>query len=171
MTVENREKFRLKYRAGKEALERGQYRQSVRDLEAARDLVSPVSREAGEVQIWLITAYQAANMLSEASALCEKLSNHSNLETRQQAKRLLYIIKAPKLSRPKEWMSEIPDLTDVESDSPKYVTAKTTNQLSSERELVTETIDRSLVNTEDNRFVWFALLIIFLTATGLIWLG
>lgn len=171
MTLEDREKFHQKYQAGKEALERGEYRLSVQYLEAAKDLVVATSRNGGEVQIWLVTAYQAANMLTEAICLCENLSNHPNLETRQQAKRLLYIIKAPKLSRPKEWMSEIPDLTGTESDKPKYVTVKKPDRANSNQNRVTESIDLSQVNTEDNRFVWFALLIILLTAIGLVWLN
>jgi hypothetical protein len=167
VTVENREKFQQQYQAGKEALERGEYHQSVRCLEAAKDLVAPTSRDGGEAGIWLVTAYQAANMLTEAIALCEELSNHPRLETRQQAKRLLYIIKAPKLSRPKEWMSEIPDLTNAASESSQYVTAKKSQKSSSEVKPAIEPLDRSSVQTEDNRFVWFALLIIILTAIGL----
>lgn len=167
MTVENREKFQQQYRSGKDALERGEYRQSVRYLEAAKDLVAPTSRDSGEAGIWLVTAYQAANMITEAISLCEELSHHPRLETRQQAKRLLYIIKAPRLSRPKEWMSEIPDLTNTASNSPQYVTAKKTQKSSSEKKAAIEPIDRSLVETEDNRFVWFALIIIILTVIGL----
>ena len=109
MTVDNLEKFHLKYRAGKEALERGQYRLSIENLEAAKELIAPNSRRGGEVQIWLVTAYQAANKIPEAIALCQELVTHPDLQTREQAQHILYIIKAPRLERPKEWMSEIPD--------------------------------------------------------------
>lgn len=52
MTVDNQEKFQQKYQAGKQAMERGQYRLSIENLEAAKDLVAPNSRRGGEAQIW-----------------------------------------------------------------------------------------------------------------------
>ena len=170
--MENREKFREKYQAGKQALERGRYRLSVENLEAAQELVAPASRLEGEVKIWLVTAYQAADNISEAVALCQELVNHPDLETRQQAKRLLYILQAPKLSRPKEWMSEIPDLATTSDGKAKYVTAKTkTNINSSQSNNNPEPVDLSQVNTEDNQFIWVAIIFILLTFGGLFWLN
>ena len=109
MTVNNTEKFHQKYLAGQKALESNQYRLSIEYLEAAINLVSGNSRQGGEAKIWLVTAYQAANKIDQAIALCENLLTHPHLRTREQAQRILYIIKAPKLERPPEWMSEIPD--------------------------------------------------------------
>lgn len=168
MTTDNREKFRLKFQAGKKALERGKYSLSIENLTAATELVPPTSRQGGEAQIWLVTAYQAANLISEAVALAKQLVNHPDTETRERAKRLLYIIQAPQLSRPKEWMSEIPDLASTESSSAKYVTAKTQNNARNLARTETE-VDLSRVNTQDNQFVWFALLITILTVGGLLW--
>jgi hypothetical protein len=172
MTAKQQEKFRLRYQAGKQALERGEYNLSVQYLEEARELIAPSTRLGGEAQIWLVTAYQAAGKLTDAIALCRELSTHAHPEIRQQAKRILYIIQAPKLKRPKEWMTEIPDLTATSNDLPQYITAKTqVKNNTKSNEVATELVDLSLVNTKDNQFVWFALLIIVVIFGGLFLLG
>ena len=172
MVSSNREKFRIQYQAGKEAFERGQYRQSVEYLEAAREFTALSSRVGGEAQIWLVTAYQADGKDKEAIALCQELATHPHPEIRQQAKRLLYIIQAPQLKRPKEWMSEIPDLANADDSKPKYVTAKSqTNNSSIKKNNTSEPVDLSQVNTKDNQFIWVALIITLLTCVGLFWLN
>ncbi len=168
----NREKFRIHYQAGKEAFERGQYRQSVEYLETAREFTALSSRVGGEAQIWLVTAYQAAGKDREAIALCQQLSAHPYPEIREQAQRLLYIIQAPQLKRPKEWMSEIPDLAHTDEGEPKYLTAKSTNNNNSRKSnKPPETVNLSEVDTKENQFIWVALVITLLTFGGLFWLG
>ena len=168
----NREKFQIQYQAGKKAFERGEYRQSVQYLEAAKELIPNSSRLGGEAQIWLVTAYQAASKDKEAIALCQELATHPHPEIRQQSQRLLYIIKAPQLKRPKEWMSEIPDLADTADGKPKYVTAKSKpNNSSSTSNKTPEPVDLSQVNTQDNQFIWVALVLTLLTFAGLFWLN
>ena len=68
MTTDNQERFQQRYQAGKQALESGKYRQSIENLEIAKELVAPNSRRGGEAQIWLVSAYQAANQLDQAIA-------------------------------------------------------------------------------------------------------
>ena len=171
MTVDNKEKFHLQYQAGKTALERGDYRLSIEKLEIAKELIASSSRLGGEVQLWLVTAYQAANMIPEAVALCQELlSTHPNAEIRHKAQNVLYIIKAPKLNRPKEWMSEIPDLTNTNSDRAQYISAKKTNQSKSVKQ-PSPPVDLSQVETQDNQFIWFALLLIIITVGSLIWMS
>ncbi|MEM8677638.1 MAG: tetratricopeptide repeat protein [Cyanobacteria bacterium P01_G01_bin.67] len=166
----NREKFQQKYQAGKEALERGQYRLSIENLEAAKELIESNSRRGGEAQIWLVTAYQAANKLDQAIALGQELITHPDTQTREQAQRILYIINAPKLERPKEWMSEIPDLSKVDSDASRYVTAKKKpNSPSTQLDL--ENLSPPATETADNQFIWFAVVLIVLILASLIWLG
>ncbi|NEQ28041.1 MAG: hypothetical protein F6K28_55440, partial [Microcoleus sp. SIO2G3] len=97
MNTENLQVAQTQYQAGKTAFERGDYRQSVQALEKAVSLVARNTRVGGEMQFWLVTAYQAAEQQQEAIALCEQLTRHPDLQTRQQAKRLLYILKAPRL--------------------------------------------------------------------------
>ncbi|MGL5941921.1 MAG: outer membrane protein assembly factor BamD [Waterburya sp.] len=170
MTTDNLEKFQHKYQAGKQALEKGQYRLSIENLEAAQELIPPNSRRGGEAGIWLVTAYQAANQINEAIALCQDLVNHPDSQTREQAQRILYIINAPKLQRPKEWMSEIPDLTKTDAEGARYLTAqKPKTQNASEPEYVD--LDLSQVETQDNQFVWFALILIILLLGSLVLLN
>ena len=172
MVSSNREKFQTQYQAGKEAFERGQYRQSVQYLEAAQELMARSSRLGGEAQMWLVTAYQAAGRDKEAIALCRALAAHPHPEIRHQAKNLLYIIQAPQLKRPKEWMIEIPDLANADDGKPKYATAKRkTNKSSIKQNNPIEPLDLSQINTQDNQFIWVALVIALLTFVGLFWLG
>lgn len=170
MTIDNRQKFQLKYQAGKEALERGQYRLSIANLEAAKELTAPGSRQGGEAKIWLVTAYQAANKIDEAIALAQELLTHPDGEIRTSAQRILYIIKAPKLVRPKEWMSEIPDLSISEPGTSQYVRAKKKTSNSSSSPIVEER-DLSVVETQDNQFIWFAFLLVLLIIGSLWWLN
>ncbi|MDJ0690658.1 MAG: tetratricopeptide repeat protein [Xenococcaceae cyanobacterium MO_188.B32] len=170
MVSNNREKFQIQYQAGKKAFERGEYRQSVQYLEAAKALTTNSSRLGGEAQIWLVTAYQAAGQEKEAIALAQELATHPHPQISQQAKRLLYIMQAPQLKRPKEWMSEIPDLADTADGKPKYVTAKSkTSSSSSSSNKTPEPVDLSQVNTQDNQFIWVALVLTLLTFIGLFW--
>ncbi|MEL6442370.1 MAG: tetratricopeptide repeat protein [Cyanobacteria bacterium J06621_8] len=170
MTANNQEKFQQKYLAGKQALERGQYRLSIECLEAAKELTAPNSRRGGEAQIWLLSAYQAANQLEQAIALAQELCTHPDGQTREQAQRILYIINAPRLERPKEWMTEIPDLSSADSDGSRYVAAKNkpTNS-SSVSTAVTE--ERSTASAADNQFIWFALILVGLILGSLLWFG
>lgn len=170
MSVDNQQQFQLKYQAGKEALEKGQYRLSIANLEAAKELSAASSRKGGEAQIWLVTAYQAANKIDEAIALAQELLTHPDGETRVLAQRILYIIKAPKLVRPKEWMSEIPDLATSEPGKSQYVTAKTKTVKSSSKP-VEEEIDLSAIETQDNQFIWFAFLLVLMIIGSLWWLN
>ena len=166
MTINNTE-FEQNYQAGKQALERGQYRLSIKHLEAARELVALNSRRGGEAQIWLVTAYQAANKIDEAIALAQELLTHPDTTTREQAQRILYIIKAPKLERPKEWMSEIPDLAAADRSESRYVGVKTKpGRVAEELEL-----EPTPVDTQDNQFIWFASILVALIIGSLIWLG
>jgi hypothetical protein len=117
------------------------------------------SRKGGEAQIWLVTAYQAAGQTAEAIALCEQLSLHPDLETSKQSKRLLYILKAPQLQRPEEWMTKIPDLGSLAESEPSYrrgTNVPTKRKRNLEEEL--EVIDKSQINTKDNQFIWIGLI-------------
>lgn len=170
MTLDNQEKFQQKYLVGKQALERGQYRLSIENLEVAKELVPPNSRRGGEVQVWLVTAYQAANQIEQAIALAQELITHPDTQTREQAQRILYIMKAPKLERPKEWMSEIPDLAAADQSTPRYVgSKKKPASQSTEKEFEESQVDRS--DPQDNQFIWFALLLIMLILGSLAWLN
>jgi hypothetical protein len=141
------------------------------------NLSGQFSALGGEIQIWLVNAYQAAGRPGEAIGLCEQLGNHPNLKTRKQSRRMLYILKAPQLKRREEWMTKIPDLRNIDE-------AGRDNQLAarigssgrkplspSPKWSLEDPVDLSQVKTQDNGFLWLALVIGVLTIGSLIWLG
>lgn len=173
MSSENLEAAKVQYQTGKAAFERGAYRQSVQSLKKAASLVARNTPFGGEVQIWLITAYEAAGQREEAIALCEKISRHPDTDTRKQGKRLLYILKAPLLKTRPEWLTEIPDLTTL--DDAEGNKGGTNYPAPAKRpprprpQADPEPIDLSQVNTKDNAFIWVALVAIALTIGSLLW--
>ncbi len=171
MSSENLEIVRTEYQAGKAAFERGQYRESVQHLEKASALVARNSRLGGEVQIWLVTAYEATGQRTEAIALCEQLKRHPDAETSKQGRRLLYILQAPQLKRPTEWLTQIPDLgTLPNNDTQAHLGSSTaTINRSPQQRPQPKPIDPAQVNTRDNRFIWVALIALGLTLAGLFW--
>ena len=174
MDLEAREKFEEKYNSGKNAFERGQYRLALEDLETACKLAPLSSRQGGDARLWLLTTYQAAGKLTEAIALARQLCTHPNLEIRKQSQRLLYIIEAPKLRRPKEWTVEMPEnlssLTDGDYKS-NLGTNIANNKVKQERNNFDEPLDLTRVNTEDNGFIWVAMFAIFAIFGSLFWFG
>ncbi|BAT55454.1 hypothetical protein NOS3756_44410 [Nostoc sp. NIES-3756] len=172
MTTESLELARTRYQAGKAAFESGQYREAVENLEKARALLARNTRLGGEVELWLVTAYEAAGRTEDAIALCQQLRRHPHSETSQQARRLLYILQAPRLKRPSNWMTEIPDLGALSDNESKVrITAKPRKPSEPKPPAEPEFVDLSQVNTKDNRFIWLALIVIGLTISYLVWLG
>ncbi|WP_414529901.1 tetratricopeptide repeat protein [Nodularia chucula] len=159
------------YQAGKINFENGKYREAVENLEKASALLSRNSPLGGEVEIWLVTAYEAAGRTEEAITLCQQLQRHPFPETSKQAKQLLYILKAPKLQRPSEWMTEIPDLGTLSDNERKIRAAAQPQKSSPSQPNEPELVDLSQVNTQDNRFIWVALIVIVLTIFYLTWLS
>ncbi len=173
MSQESLEIVKTEYQAGKAAFERGQYRQSVQNLEKAAALVDRNSRLGGEVQIWLVTAYEAAGQRTDAIALCTKLENHPSYETRKQSRRLRYILEAPQLKRPAEWMTQIPDLASLPDNAAETRLGRAAAPVNSKprNRPQPEPVDLSQVNTKDNLFIWVALAAIAITLVGLWWLS
>jgi tetratricopeptide (TPR) repeat protein len=175
--TEDLEPAQTQYQAGKYAFERGQYRQSVERLEQAVNLAGPDTRLGGEVQLWLVSAYQAAGESLRAIALCEQLARHPDLRTRKQSRRLVYILKAPKLRLKPEWMTQIPDLSGLEdgdgqNQGTSRFAASTPRPAARPRPASPpEPIDLSQVNTKENGFVWVALGAIALLLLGWFWWG
>ncbi|MEH1926472.1 tetratricopeptide repeat protein [Nostoc sp.] len=173
MSAESLEIAKTRYQTGKIAFENGQYRQAVENLEKASALLAANSRLGGEVEIHLVTAYEAAGRTDEAIALCQRLKRHPDFETSKQARQMLYILKAPKLKRPSEWMTEIPDLGALSENELKITVAKSTKSSVQQKPKPAqpELVDLSQVNTRDNRFIWVALIAIGLTISYLVWLS
>jgi len=164
---------RADYQAGKAAFERGEYRKAVQSLEAASALVLPMSHFGGEVQIWLVTAYEAMGQRSEALALCREVSRHPDLQIRDQGRRLLYILEAPRLTTRPEWLTQIPDLTALgDNDARDRLTAATISPNKPPEKpafQLEEVVDPRQVNMQANRFVWVALGIAAFVLGGLLW--
>ena len=168
--TERTEIAKKEYIEGVAAFERGQYRESVQCLEKASALVNRDSGFGGKVLIWLVTAYEAAGQQAEAIALCEQIKKHPDAETSKQGKRLLYIMQAPQLKSPTEWLTQIPDLAAI-ADNTNQTRLSRSNLPRSSRPKPPpspEPVDLSQVNTKDNQFIWVSLLIIGLTI-GLLW--
>lgn len=170
---EQQERARQLYQAGRVAFECGEYRQAIEHLEKAIALMPPGSRLAGEAQIWLVTSYEANGMREEAVALCSKVSRHPNPTVASQGRRVLYILKAPRLKLRPEWMTQIPDLATLETGSREEVVGKyqTKTKRPPKPKEKAEDVgeDLSQMNTKDNQFVWVALSAIALALGTLFW--
>ncbi len=166
--------FDTDYQSGQIAFERGEYRQAVSCLLAAVAQVQPNTRIGGEAQVWLAIAFEAAGQIQEAQAICQKLSNHPNLDTRQASKRMLYIMQAPELTRRDEWLIKIPDLTHIEDAEGNFAVNNTPILPSKAKERSIDEIyapvDLSQVNTKDNGFISIALILTIMALVGL-WLA
>ncbi len=174
MTETPRDRAQTQYAYGQAAFERGSYREAVNYFEAAAKLASITTPLGGEIQTWLVNAYSAVGRQDDAIALCQVLSRHPDLETRKQAKNLLYILQAPQLQRPTNWMTEIPDLEAIATDGAQSLgrsvysaRAKPTPPVKAEP----VPLDPSQINTKDNGFLWVALAGVVLVLGGLIWLN
>ncbi len=164
------EQINQEYQTGKTLFERGSYREAVEHLLRAIALVNRNSELGGEIQIWLVVAYEAAGHSSAAIALCRELRHHSDHETRKQSRRLLYILEAPQLKRRPEWLTQIPDLGNVKDlDLSQRQGAGATPPRSSRAVAPAKPLDLSQIKTQDNGFVWVALIAIALILGGLYW--
>ena len=85
----------------------------------------------------------------------------------KQGKRLLYIMQAPQLKRPTEWMTQIPDLAAIADNENQTRIGSGNNKPKQIQQ--PEPVDLSQVNTQDNRFIWVSLIAISLTLLGLLW--
>ncbi len=162
--------FDTDFESGQIAFERGEYRQAVNYLLAAIAQVQPNTKIGGEAQVWLATAFEASGQIAEAKALCQKLANHPNLDTRQASKRMLYIMQAPELIRREEWMIEIPDLSHLEdAEGNSAVNNMPISSLPAKVKSIDEIyapVDLSQVNTQDNGFIAIALILTIATLVG-----
>ena len=173
MTDQSLDLAKTAYQSGKLAFERGFYQQSVQYLEKASALVNAQGILGGEMQVWLVVAYEAAGQQEQAIALCQQLKTHPDLETRKQSRRLLSILEAPRLVSRPEWMTQIPDLAQLDDNSlaNAYIMPKPRRKPAKPKPYEPEAIDWTQVNREDNRFVWVALAIAGLVLGGLAWWG
>ncbi len=141
-------------------------------FEAGSRLASPASLLGGSIQLWLMNAYSAAGRQSEAIALGQKLAKHPDSDVRKQSKRVLEILQAPQLNRRADWLTPIPDLSELdESDSRDFALKYTPKKARSTPSTPPpEPEDLSTINTQDNGFLVAAIAIITLTLGTFLWL-
>lgn len=174
MTTDPKTLANDQYARGQAAFERGNYRQAVEHFEEGVKQAKAITPLGGEIQVWLVNAYNAVGKSQEAIALCEALTRHPDIEVRKQAKGLLYILQAPQLRRPGNWMTEIPDLatiTDEGSAAGGRVSQVTIPRRPAKPRPEPEPLDPSQINTRDNGFLWIALGAIGVMLGGLLWLS
>lgn len=162
------------FAAGQLAFERGDYKDAVVAFEEGARLASGTTLLGGSIQLWLMNAYSAAGRLPEAIALGEKLSQHPDMEVRKQSKRVLEILQAPRLSRRTEWLTPIPDLSELEENRDTDFTLRKYDppaKPSRSTAPATPPEDLSQINTGENGFLWAAIAVILLTLGSLWWLA
>lgn len=173
MTEDPQALAKRQYANGQSAFERGSYREAVEHFEAALEAAKATTPLGGQIQTWLVNAYSAVGRQQDAIALCQILTRHPDLETRKQGKNLLYILQAPQLQRPTNWMTEIPDLDQLSADGAQTLgQAGYTGTKSASRprpKIEEPPIDPSEINSKDNGFLWVALIGVVLILGGLIW--
>ena len=155
--------------SGQLLFERGRYKQAIAHFQTALALSNPVGSRGGEIQLWMVNAYIASGKEEEGLALCRKLIVHPDLDTKQQSKRILYILEAPELELKPEWVTQIPDLVNMDDNSQIRYAQRPKKPRRRKPKPEPEPIDLTQVNTADNQFVWIALLGIVLTLGGLFW--
>jgi hypothetical protein len=160
------------------AFEAGQYRTSVEVLERARALAAPGTLLQGEIMIWLVTAYEAAGQRAQAQILCQLATKHPQWDTRKEAKRLLYILKAPILRSRDDWQTKIPDLESLEPKTenqkwaaPKSPGIRPPRPAPAPKGYQIAPLPDPNVAREDEGFVWVVLGAIGVVLAGLTWLG
>lgn len=161
------------YAAGQLAFERGNYREAITALEEGIRLVGKATPLGGSIQLWLVNAYAAASRHQDAIALGEILAKHPDLEVRKQSKRVVDILKAPQLRRPKDWVVSVPDMSQLDRDEGelknlgRYGTRSVAPKPAPPAKPVPDDLDN--INTQENGFVWLCLAAIAL-ALGSLWL-
>ncbi len=153
---------------GQALFERGRYRSAIAAFKAALALSNPMGARGGEIQLWLVNAYIASGDEAAGLALCRKLIVHPDLDTKQQSKRMLYILEAPELEMKPEWVTKIPDLSGFDDDQKIRYAQRPKKKRRRKPQVEPEPIDLSQVNTEDNQFVWIALIGVMITLGGLV---
>ncbi|MEL7333388.1 MAG: tetratricopeptide repeat protein [Cyanobacteria bacterium J06560_2] len=157
--------------SGQLLFERGRYKKAIANFQTALALSNPMGARGGEIQMWLVNAYIASGNEAEGLALCRKLIVHPDLDTKQQSKRMLYILEAPELEMKPEWVTKIPSLDDFDDDKKVRYAQRPKKKRRRKAKPEPEPIDLSQVNTADNQFVWIALIGVILTLGGLVWLS
>jgi tetratricopeptide (TPR) repeat protein len=107
------------YQLGIANFERGNYHESVSQLEEACNLSVLKTKQGGEIQIWLVNAYDAVGRYDEAIALCRTLTKHPSEDVRKSARFILGILTAPKLADLQDVTSTVSGLKRLDDNREK----------------------------------------------------
>ena len=162
---------------GKAAFEAGLYREAIELLRQGEGVQGEARSMAtdGELKTWLVMAYEASGDRSAALNLCRIVSRHPHGQTRDQGKRLLYILEAPKLKMKSEWLVEIPDLSHLENSDDRAWTPPPINlspppklrPIKPKGYIIPEPTDPTTVNMGDDRSVFWLLGAVGVVLVGL----
>lgn len=170
MTDKEQSQFLTRFNQGKAAFDRGQYRQSIGEFEGALQLTTVGSKQGGEAQLWLAMAYQAAGDIETAKQLCRKLVRHPHPDCRKQSQQVLAILQAPRLARPPEWLTPIPDLTNQENTRPAIAPRRRPRRPKAEPAPI-QFEDPRRLNTRDNGFILVAIAFLVVLLGVTYWLS
>jgi tetratricopeptide (TPR) repeat protein len=163
-----------KFQQGQYYFEAGRYREAIQSLSQACALVEPNSKAEGEMNLWLVTAYDASGRQDEALSLCRKLTKSPFLDIRKKSRRLLTILEAPKLSIHEDWLTKIPPLEAVNEPGRIQGIARPVPppKPSPKKPVIDDQeIDLSQVRTHDQGLVVLTLVLILLLGAGLFWMA
>lgn len=151
--------------------ERGQYRQVLEQVRQAQSHYP----HSGKLRLWQALAQEALGQTQEAILLAQTLVRHPDPEVAQQARYILGIWQAPRLRRPPEWLSEIPDLSQLEdAEPPEHRLAYRQPQRKSTRSSpaadATDVSSSSGADRFDTKLVWILIGILSALLAGLAWL-
>ncbi|MEM9136084.1 MAG: hypothetical protein AAGB01_01865 [Cyanobacteria bacterium P01_F01_bin.42] len=164
----------LKFQQGQRYFESGRYREAIQSLSQACALVESSSKPAGEMRLWLVTAYDADGQRQEALSLCRQLAQSPFIDIRRQAKRLLTILEAPKLSLHEDWVTTIPPLDGVKDPGQMRGEARRVSpqRAPSPKPVINDQeVDLSQVTTSDRGLAIMAGILVVLLGLGLVWLA
>ena len=158
------------YQSGIFQFERGNYRESVKQLEQASSLAGAKTKQGGEIQVWLVNAYDAAGRSNEAIELCRSLSKHPSSDVRKSASYVLGILTAPKLADLQDVTTDISNFRrlDVNRSSLKEQTG--TSTLESDDRLEQKYGVSTNQNPNNRTGLWFAIVLGSLALTISIYL-
>jgi tetratricopeptide (TPR) repeat protein len=173
MTANSTERIQqaeAQFAAGQLAFERGRYRDAIEAFEAGVALADASSLLGGSIQLWLMNAYSAAGRQSDAIASGQALAHHPDRDIRKQSQRVLEILQAPQLQRRADWLTPIPDLSELDRDRSAVTTAyQPPKSPSTPSPNPSTNEDLNAMNTRENGFLWIALGLVAITLSG-IWI-
>jgi hypothetical protein len=154
---------------------RGSYRQVLQQIEMALQHYP----DSGSLRLWQAITTEALGQTAAAIALTRPLLQHPDPEIAQQARYLVWIWEAPRLRRPPEWLSQIPDLTQLPESRELLPTSALRSRpataqpasLPHNRPDPPEDLEPANPSQLDNRMIWIALGIVLLTTGIGVWIA